>query len=135
MKITHVETFTVVVPARPGTWQPHHLGQVNTPLTRAEWRANCAVARAGRLPDRLWTELYFQTTHDPTRRSTTSTAHRPKGFAEKRAIVDGVTIRYTIGGQGPGVVLLHGYAQTSHMWMPLIPRLTSSHTVSGAICE
>ena len=70
-----------------------------------------------------------QTTHDPTRRSTTSAAQRPKGFAEKRAIVDGVTIRYTIGGQGPGVVLLHGYAQTSHMWMPLMPRLTSSHTV------
>src|SRR5204863_9900141 len=56
-----------------------------------------------------------QTTHDPTRRSTTSAAQRPKGFAEKSAIVDGVTIRYTIGGQGPGVVLLHGYAQTSHM--------------------
>jgi len=70
-----------------------------------------------------------QTTHDPTRRSTTSAAQRPKGFAEKSAIVDGVTIRYTIGGQGPGVVLLHGYAQTSHMWMPLMPRLTSSHTV------
>ena len=70
-----------------------------------------------------------QTTHDPNRRSTTSAAQRPKGFAEQRAIVDGVTIRYKIGGQGPGVVLLHGYAQTSHMWMPLMPRLTSSHTV------
>jgi phytoene dehydrogenase-like protein len=50
--------------ARPGTRQPHHLGQVNTPLSKAEWRASFEAARAGRLPDRLWTELYFQTAHD-----------------------------------------------------------------------
>jgi pimeloyl-ACP methyl ester carboxylesterase len=43
--------------------------------------------------------------------------------------VDGVTISYKIGGQGPAVVLLHGYAQTSHMWTPLMPLLASSHTV------
>jgi phytoene dehydrogenase-like protein len=50
--------------ARPGTRREHHLGQVNTPLSKAEWRAGFAAARAGRLPDRLWTELYFQTAHD-----------------------------------------------------------------------
>jgi phytoene dehydrogenase-like protein len=50
--------------ARPGTRQPHHLGQINTPLSKAEWQASFAAARAGRLPDRLWTELYFQTAHD-----------------------------------------------------------------------
>ena len=54
--------------ARPGTRQPHHLGQINTPLTKAEWRDAFQVARAGRLPDRLWTELYFQTAHDRERR-------------------------------------------------------------------
>lgn len=50
--------------ARPGTMQPHHLGQINTPLTKPEWRDAFRVAREGRLPDRLWTELYFQTAHD-----------------------------------------------------------------------
>ena len=50
--------------ARPGTGQPHHLGQINTPLTKREWRDAFRVAREGRLPDRLWTELYFQTAHD-----------------------------------------------------------------------
>ncbi|WP_152053532.1 phytoene desaturase family protein [Tautonia marina] len=52
--------------ARPGTDEPHHRGQVNTPLTKDEWAASFAQARAGRLPDRLWSELYFQTTADPS---------------------------------------------------------------------
>ena len=27
------------------------------------------------------------------------------------------------------MVLLHGYAQTSHMWHPILPRLAEHHTV------
>jgi len=53
----------------------------------------------------------------------------PKGFTEKSAKVNGVRINYKIGGKGPVVVLLHGYAQTSHMWLPLMPLLARSHTV------
>ncbi len=53
----------------------------------------------------------------------------PKGFTEKIANVDGVKINYKIGGRGPVVVLLHGYTQTSHMWIPLMPLLATSHTV------
>jgi phytoene dehydrogenase-like protein len=52
--------------ARPGTMEPHHLGQVNTPLTKAEWRAHYQTAQAGELPTRLWTELYFQSSDDPS---------------------------------------------------------------------
>jgi pimeloyl-ACP methyl ester carboxylesterase len=50
-------------------------------------------------------------------------------FAEKRADVNGVEINYGITGAGPVVVLLHGYAQTSHMWTPLMRVLGPSHTV------
>jgi pimeloyl-ACP methyl ester carboxylesterase len=53
----------------------------------------------------------------------------PTGFTEKTADVDGVKIAYKIGGNGPLVILLHGYAETSHMWLPLLPQLQSSHTV------
>jgi pimeloyl-ACP methyl ester carboxylesterase len=53
----------------------------------------------------------------------------PKGFTEKSAKVNGVRINYKIGGKGPAVVLLHGYAQTSHMWISLMPLLAASHTV------
>ena len=47
----------------------------------------------------------------------------PKGFTEKSAKVNGVRINYQVGGSGPVVVLLHGYTQTSHMWIPLMPLL------------
>jgi phytoene dehydrogenase-like protein len=52
--------------ARPGLNQPHHYGQINTPLNKAEWHQGFAAASEGRLPDRLWTELYFQSVHDST---------------------------------------------------------------------
>ena len=52
--------------ARPGTCQPHHFGQLNTPLTKEQWKASYAAARGGRLPDDLWTEIYFQSVHDST---------------------------------------------------------------------
>ena len=50
--------------ARPGTCEPHHYGQLNTPLTKHEWREGFAAARSGDLPKHLWTELYFQSTQD-----------------------------------------------------------------------
>jgi phytoene dehydrogenase-like protein len=50
--------------ARPGLFQPHHQAQINTPLTKAQWQEGFARAKAGELPEQLWTELYFQSTHD-----------------------------------------------------------------------
>jgi phytoene dehydrogenase-like protein len=50
--------------ARPGIDQPHHYGQINAPLTKAEWKSGFAAARRGELPDHLWCELYFQSVHD-----------------------------------------------------------------------
>jgi pimeloyl-ACP methyl ester carboxylesterase len=43
--------------------------------------------------------------------------------------VNGVRLHYLIAGKGDPVVLLHGYAETSHMWRPLIAPLASTHTV------
>ena len=42
-------------------------------------------------------------------------------IAVRTAEVDGLKIQYLTAGQGPAVVLLHGYAETSRMWRPLIP--------------
>jgi phytoene dehydrogenase-like protein len=50
--------------ARPGINEAHHYGQINAPLTKPEWKASYAAARAGRLPEQLWCELYFQSAHD-----------------------------------------------------------------------
>ena len=51
------------------------------------------------------------------------------GFAERSANVNGVRLHYAIGGKGSAVVLLHGYAQTGHMWRPIMPELAKRHTV------
>jgi phytoene dehydrogenase-like protein len=50
--------------ARPGLDMPHHFGQINTPLTKSEWRSAFAAAQSGQLPQHLWCELYFQSVHD-----------------------------------------------------------------------
>ena len=43
--------------------------------------------------------------------------------------VNGTTLHYLIAGTGDPVFLLHGYAQNSHMWRPLITELAATHTV------
>lgn len=47
----------------------------------------------------------------------------------RTANVEGVKLSYTIAGHGPAVVLIHGYAQNSRMWRPLIPLLAERFTV------
>jgi pimeloyl-ACP methyl ester carboxylesterase len=53
----------------------------------------------------------------------------PTGFSERFAQVNGVRLHYLIGGTGSPVVLLHGYAETGHMWLPLMKPLARHHTV------
>jgi phytoene dehydrogenase-like protein len=50
--------------ARPGQRQPHHYGQINAPLTHAEWKTAFAASQKGELPEHLWCEIYFQSVHD-----------------------------------------------------------------------
>jgi len=52
-----------------------------------------------------------------------------QGPESRFANVDGVRLHYLSAGTGPPVVLLHGYAETSHMWRPLIARLANTRTV------
>ena len=42
---------------------------------------------------------------------------------------DGATIHLRAGGQGPAVVLLHGFGDTGDMWAPLAAELARDHTV------
>ena len=66
--------------ARPGTDNPHHYGQVNTPLTKDEWKQGYASTKRGQLPDHLWCELYFQSVHD--RSVVTDATHTMRIFAQ-----------------------------------------------------
>ncbi len=47
----------------------------------------------------------------------------------KFAEANGVRLHYLQAGKGEPVLLLHGFAQTSHMWRPLIKELARTHTV------
>jgi len=51
------------------------------------------------------------------------------GFKTHSVAVDGGTVSVTVGGSGPPVVLLHGYAETSRMWKPLAKVLAPRFTV------
>jgi pimeloyl-ACP methyl ester carboxylesterase len=64
----------------------------------------------------------------PTRKASRSL--KPAKAIESRfANVNGVRLHYLVAGKVDPVVLLHGYAQTSHMWRPLMTKLADTHTV------
>jgi len=52
-----------------------------------------------------------------------------KSIASRTADVDGVRLHYLEVGHGPTVILLHGYAETSRMWKPIMPLLAEKFTV------
>lgn len=45
------------------------------------------------------------------------------------AKVNGIRLHYQIAGTGSAIVLIHGYAETGHMWNPVIGELARNHTV------
>jgi pimeloyl-ACP methyl ester carboxylesterase len=45
------------------------------------------------------------------------------------AKVNGIKMHYLVAGKGEPVLLLHGYAQTSHMWRPLMRELAKTRLV------
>ncbi len=51
------------------------------------------------------------------------------GFKTHSVQVDGGTLSVTVGGSGPPVVLIHGYAESSRMWKPLARVLAPHYTV------
>jgi pimeloyl-ACP methyl ester carboxylesterase len=50
-------------------------------------------------------------------------------FKTREIAANGTTIHVRIGGQGPAVVLLHGYGETGDMWAPMAADLARDHTV------
>ncbi len=50
-------------------------------------------------------------------------------IASYDAKILGVKMHYTMAGHGPTVILLHGYAETSRMWTPILPLLAQRFTV------
>ncbi len=56
-------------------------------------------------------------------------AQEPIAIKSRFTEVNGMKLHYLIAGKGDPVILLHGYAQTSHMWRPLMAELATTNTV------
>jgi pimeloyl-ACP methyl ester carboxylesterase len=52
-----------------------------------------------------------------------------KTIASHNAEINGVKLHYMTAGHGTPLILLHGYAETSLMWKPIIPVLAERFTV------
>ena len=53
----------------------------------------------------------------------------PASFRTEQIGTNGTTLHVRLGGQGPAVVLLHGYGETGDMWAPLAAALAPRHKV------
>ncbi|MDX3805578.1 alpha/beta fold hydrolase [Bosea thiooxidans] len=53
----------------------------------------------------------------------------PSSFKTQEIATNGATIHVRVGGQGPAVVLLHGYGETGDMWAPMAADLAKDYTV------
>jgi pimeloyl-ACP methyl ester carboxylesterase len=53
----------------------------------------------------------------------------PQAPQDRFAVVNGVRLHYLTAGSGDPIVLLHGYAETAHMWLRILPQLARTHSV------
>lgn len=58
-----------------------------------------------------------------------SAAQAQTQISDRFANVNGLKLHYLIAGKGDPVILLHGYAQNSHMWRPLMAEVAKTHLV------
>jgi pimeloyl-ACP methyl ester carboxylesterase len=53
----------------------------------------------------------------------------PASFHTQMVATNGTNLYVRVGGQGPAVVLLHGFGDSGDMWAPLAAALVKNHTV------
>ncbi len=51
------------------------------------------------------------------------------GMARRTVQANGIKVNLWVGGEGPPVLLLHGWPQTAQMWHRIAPRLAEQYTV------
>jgi pimeloyl-ACP methyl ester carboxylesterase len=61
--------------------------------------------------------------------ATAAAAASDKTIVSRVTEVDGVQVHYLTAGQGTPLILLHGYAETSRMWRPIMPALADRFRV------
>jgi pimeloyl-ACP methyl ester carboxylesterase len=61
--------------------------------------------------------------------SKTQAVAQDETIASRTAEINGTKLHYLTAGHGTPLILLHGYAETSLMWKPIIPALAKRFTV------
>jgi pimeloyl-ACP methyl ester carboxylesterase len=84
---------------------------------------------ASRSSSRFWVLSLAVLSSAPASIATQPPAGAAESIAVRTADVGGLNVQYLTAGHGPAILLLHGYAETSRMWRPLIPRLAEHFTV------
>jgi pimeloyl-ACP methyl ester carboxylesterase len=67
--------------------------------------------------------------HNAATSSPAGPASPPENFRHQTASVNGITMHYVIGGEGPPLVLVHGFGQNWYMWNRLLPEFSKHFTV------
>lgn len=81
-------------------------------------------------PSKFFSELtLFAVFSLPAFQAIAQTPAASNGIQSRTAQVEGVQLHYMTAGKGPALVLIHGYAETSLMWKPIIPLLAKRFTV------
>jgi pimeloyl-ACP methyl ester carboxylesterase len=58
-----------------------------------------------------------------------SNRRNPVDFRHFKVFVNGVLLRVAVGGEGPALLLLHGWLGTSYSWRQVMPALAGNFTV------
>ncbi|CDX46594.1 Alpha/beta hydrolase fold protein [Mesorhizobium sp. ORS 3359] len=53
----------------------------------------------------------------------------PHGFKTQTMETNGTSLHVHVGGQGPAVIMLHGFGDSGDMWAPVAAKLMKDHTV------
>ncbi|RUW40529.1 MAG: alpha/beta fold hydrolase [Mesorhizobium sp.] len=53
----------------------------------------------------------------------------PHGFKTQTIETNGTSLHVRVGGQGPAVIMLHGFGDSGDMWAPVAAKLMKDHTV------
>jgi pimeloyl-ACP methyl ester carboxylesterase len=77
----------------------------------------------------IYTALLLATATTPLEAYPTGFAF---GFVTRSVPIDGSSVSMTIGGRGPVILLLHGYAEDSRMWRPFAAAMAPRFTVIAA---
>lgn len=73
--------------------------------------------------------LFFSVNSFNSAVANATTGAETSSIVSHTAEVNGVKMHYLTAGHGAALILLHGYAETSLMWKPIIPALAERFTV------